>query len=240
MLAALADGGRADRPGAPRAGAGARGAARPRAGQVLRRQRPDRAARADPARGRGRDRPRRNAGHWRLSRPRWTADVRLAGRRTAGRPRSDEGYAELVRPLAAHVRPRHRGRPRVVAGRDEGAPSGPRCAGARRGRGVAGRRRHRLGAARRRRPGGRRRAVGGAAAGARPDGDGLEGARLLPRPARAAPVRHATATPARRPGGTAGSSAAGCRTTPVSSRSALLEKLPRGRASRRSRPRRSG
>ncbi len=35
----------------------------------------------------------------------------------------------------------------------------------------------------------RRRALGGPAAGARPDGDGLEGARLLPRRARAAPLR---------------------------------------------------
>ena len=56
---------------------------------------------------------------------------------------------------------------------------------------VARRRRDRLGAARTtssRRGAGR--AVGGAAAGARPDRDGLEGARLLPRPrARAVPLR---------------------------------------------------
>ena len=57
-----------------------------------------------------------------------------------------------------------------------------------------------------------RRAVGGAAAGARPDRDGLEAARLLPRPARAAALRHATATAAPPPGGTAASSAAGSRT----------------------------
>ena len=64
-----------------------------------------------------------NAGHWRLSKPRWTLDVRLARRRTAG-GEGGRGVRRAGRPLAAHVRPRHRGRPRVVAGRDQGRRPG--------------------------------------------------------------------------------------------------------------------
>ena len=100
----------------------------------------------------------RNAGHWRLSRPRWTLMSRLARRRTA-RGEGGRGVRRAGRPLAAHLRPRHRGRPGVVAGRDQGRRPGR--AGRRRGRrGVARRRRHRLGAARRRRPGRRRSSRG--------------------------------------------------------------------------------
>ena len=58
VLAVLRDHDADDRAGDPRPGARARGAARPRAGQVLRRERPDRAARAQPAGGRGRTGPR--------------------------------------------------------------------------------------------------------------------------------------------------------------------------------------
>ena len=50
---------------------------------------------------------------------------------------------------------------------------------------------------------------GGAPPDARPDDDGLEGARLVPRPARGRRSSTATATPGRRCGGTAASSAAG-------------------------------
>ena len=175
--------------------------------------------------GRGRAGPRRERRPLAALQATVGADVRLARRRASG-GQGGRGVRRAGRSLAALVRPRHRGRPRVVAGRDQGRRPG-RARRARRGRGVAGRRRHRLGAARRRRPGGRRRAVGGAAAGARPDGDGLEASATSTSARTRRTCSTATATPARRPGGTAASSAAGCRTTRAWSRSA------RSRSSRR-------
>ena len=76
-----------------------------------------------------------------------------------------------------------------------------------------------------RRPGG---AVGRAAAGARSDHDGLERARLVPRPAQGPGVRLATATPGRPSGATAGSSAAGGSARPARSSVQLLEDVGRG------------
>ena len=160
----------------------------------------------------------RNTGHWRLSRPRWTLMATLARRRTGSAPTADEGYAELVRRWLATFGPGTEtdivwwlGSTKTAVRRaladveavevsldgggtgwvlpDDLEPTAPDG-----------------------------RAVGGAAAGARPDGDGLEGARLLPRRPRARSCSTPTATPARRPGGTAGSSAAGCRTRRASSR----------------------
>ena len=77
----------------------------------------------------------RNGGHWRISRPQWTSMARLAGRRTG----ADEGRRGLGRagaPLAVDLRPRHRRRRPVVAGRDRRhRQAGPRRR--RRRRGVA-------------------------------------------------------------------------------------------------------
>ena len=57
------------------------------------------------------------------------------------------------------------------------------------------------------------RAVGRPAPVARPDDDGLDRARLVPRPPQGSSSSTRTATRARRPGGTGGSSAAGARTS---------------------------
>ena len=187
-------------------------------GQEVRRQRLHRAARPHPARGGGRARPRRERRPLAHLQARLDADVGLARRRT-GAGEGRRGVRRARRPLAALLRARHRGRPRLVAGRHQGG--GPRRAGrGGRGRGLAGRRRHRLGAPRRRRPGGGGRALGGAAPGARPDGDGLEAARTSTSVRTGRTCSTPTATPGRRPGGTGGSSAAGSRTTRASSRCA--------------------
>ena len=85
----------ADGAGDPRAGAGPGGPARPRARQEVRGQRLHRPASAQPAGGRGCVVRGVNAGHWRISKPRWTlmrdwlGDVPPAAK-------ADEGYAELV------------------------------------------------------------------------------------------------------------------------------------------------
>ncbi len=154
----------------------------------------------------------RNAGHWRISKPRWALMSEWLDDVPAP-AKADEGYAELVGRWLRTFGPGTEERHRVVARRDEGR--GPRRARRRGGgRGLPGRRRDGLGAARRRRgPRRRRRAVGGAAARPRPDRDGLEAARLLPRRARSRSSSTGTATPGPRRGGTGGSSAAGCRTT---------------------------
>ena len=184
--------------------------------------RPDRAAGAHPARRRGEIVRGRNAGHWRTSRPRWTrwrtgwASVPSRSTQPRGTPSwSAAGCgpsAPAPRPTSSVVarldhdrRPRGAGRRRRGRGRPSTAAGPAGCCPT---------------TSSRSRPG---RALGGAAAGARPDRDGLEGARLLPRPARAAALRHATATPAPPPGGTAGSSAAGSRTRTASCGSRLLE-----------------
>ena len=150
--------------------------------QVLRRERPDRPAGAHPARGvegaivRG-----RNDGHWRISRPPLDADGPVAGRRTrragpartgtpswcaAGWPPSAPAPTDDLQWWLGATRP-VRSSTRWRRSRPSRCPSTGR---------------HRLGAARRPRRAGAGRAVGGAAAGARPDPDGLEAARLLPRP----------------------------------------------------------
>ena len=127
---------------------------------------------------------------WRVGPAPLDAAGQLAGggpARTAGRGR---GLPRPGRSLAGAVRSRHRDRPGVVAGRHQGG----RAPCARRPRGRGGRPSTRAPPAgccpttSTTSPAGGRR---GAAAGARPDPDGLEGARLLPRPGRRPPpVRH--------------------------------------------------
>ena len=120
--------GRADRPGDPAGGARSwrpgstwrRASRTPPTSRSPRGCSPSSGSRARIVRG-------ANAGHWRISKPALDADGGLAGRRTASRAKADEGYAELVRALAALVRAGHRGRPRLVAGRHQGR--GPRRAG---------------------------------------------------------------------------------------------------------------
>ena len=171
-----------------------------------------RAAGAHPARpSEGRSVRGRNGGHWRVSRPQWTLMDGWLGER-AGPAGGRRGLRRAGRAAGcATFGPGTEADLVVVAGRAPRAPCARRWPTSGR-RGRPRRRRDRLGAARRPRPGAARRAVGGAAAGPRPDRDGLEGARLLPRPARRGRSSTATATPAPPPGGTAGSSAAGCRT----------------------------
>ncbi len=92
-----------------------------------------------------------NAGHWRISRPRWTLMSDWLGDVPAP-AKADEGYAELVGRWLRSFGPGTEDDLVWWLGGDQGG--GPRGAGgARRGRGVARRRRDRLGAARRRRPG---------------------------------------------------------------------------------------
>ena len=91
----------------------------------------------------------RNAGHWRPPGPPGRRCRRLARRRA--RAAADRGGVRRAgAALAAHVRPRHRDRPRVVAGLDHDAPCGARWPTSGRSR-CPSTRRHRLGAARRRR-----------------------------------------------------------------------------------------
>ena len=164
----------------------------------------------------------RNGGHWRTARPQWTAMATWLGR-GAGAGQGARGVRRAGPPLARAPsgpapRPTSSGgsaRPRAPY-----APRSPTSPRSRSGSTAA-------------RPAGccpttldpepDGRAVGGAAAGARPDGDGLEGARLLPRRRTARCSSTPTATPAPPPGGTAGSSAAGCRTPTGSSSLNLLE-----------------
>ena len=139
-----------------------------------------------------------NDGGWKTSRPRWTATAAWLGETPASAPRA-RGVRRAGDGLAALVRPRHRGRPGLVAGLDQGRRTPcPRRGGGRRG--LPRRRRHRLGAARRPRPGARPRPLGGAPARARPHHDGLEGARLPPRRRTSTRSSTATATAARPPG----------------------------------------
>ena len=199
--------------------------ARPGARQVVRRQRLDRAAGAHPARRRGRDRPRRERRPLAHLAAALDADGGLAGRRTRPAMKADEGYAELVRRWLRSFGPGTEAD--LVWWLGGTKARGPRRAGlGRGGRGLARRRRHRLGAPRRRGPGGRGRAVGGAAAGARPDGDGLEGARLLPRSARPAPLRHQRQRRDDGLVGRPGRRRAGCRTQDGVVEVRPLEKLP--------------
>ena len=138
----------------------------------------------------------------------------------------------------SHVRPRHRGRPRLVARIDQGR--------------SCGRRSPTLGPSRSRSttappagccPTTRRRArpepVGGAAARARPHRHGLEAPRLLPRPAPRRALRPQRQRRHDRRGSTAASSAAGSRTRPASSRCACWRRSPRPPAAP-STPRRPG
>ncbi len=109
----------------------------------------------------------------------WTAAYRRVEPRTA--------QAELLRHWLARVRARDRDRHSLVDGMD--GTRGARRTRRRAARGRRSRRRSRIRP--RRRPRARRaaRALGRAAAHARPDDDGLEGARLVPRRSRRAAVR---------------------------------------------------
>ena len=157
-------------------------------------------ARADPARRRGARSSAAATAATGAPPARSGRDDDLAGRGAGAAPGAARGTPSWSRRWLRTLRARHR-RPTWCGG---WAP--PKAAvrrGARRPRGRRGRRSTAAApawrAARRRcdrSPRRRRRAVGGAAARARPDRDGLEGARLLPRPARPAALRHATATPA--------------------------------------------
>ena len=158
------------------------GPARPRARQEVRRQRPDRAAGAHPARRRGRDRPRPQRRPLAALQAALDADGGLAGRRTAEPAEGRRGVRRAGRaagcaPSAPAPRPTWCGGSGATKARrparrwptsapsrcrsTAAAPAG--CCPTTSTRSADG------------------RAVGGAAAGARPDGDGLEGARLLPR-----------------------------------------------------------
>ena len=151
-----------------------------------------------------------NTGDWKVSRSQWVLTEEWLGAPVV-HEESRHGLRRVGPALAAHLRTGHRGRPGLVARRDQGR----RTPGAGRARRSGGRprRRGRLPASRR--PGRRTRAgaVGCPAAGARPHHDGLEAARLLPRPRTTSRTcSTATATPAPPPGGRAGSSGAGSRT----------------------------
>ena len=130
----------------------------------------------------------RNGGHWRISRPQWTTMEAWLGRRrrsrgrpTRARPSWSRRWLWTFGPgTAADVQWWLGGTVGIV--KQALATLGAEQVGARR-------RRDRLAAARRPRGGHPRRALGRPAARARPDRDGLEVARLLPRPARAAPLR---------------------------------------------------
>ena len=128
-----------------------------------------------------------NAGDWHVSQASVDVDGRLVGG-TAPAGRLRDGLPRPRRALAAHVRSRHGGRPRLVARRDQERRTpctrraGCRGGGDQRGSGLRPSRR----------PGRRTRtgALGGPAPGPRPDDDGVEAARLLPRSGRRpAPVR---------------------------------------------------
>ena len=192
VLARLADGSELSAKSLREAAARARGPHRPCGRQDLRRQRRDLPAGADPARrrGAGHPGPQRRA----LAGVPPAVDVHggLVGRRTRA-VAGDRGLGRDGAPLAVDVRARHRRRHPVVAGWH----GRHRQAG-------ADRRRCRAGLPRRDvdgdpgwllpddlEPVTHAGLVGRAAARARPDGDGLEVTRLLPRRrSRAAPVRH--------------------------------------------------
>ena len=128
-----------------------------------------------------------NDGGWATSRPRWTSMKSWLGEEIDASPGS-RGRGRSGRAVAAHIRPRDRGRHQVVARVDRrGSPDG--AGRPARGRGRS-RRADRIPAARR--PGGDRSgpAVGGAPAAARSDHDGLVRAGLVPRPVQGATVRH--------------------------------------------------
>ena len=109
-------------------------------------------------------------------------------RRGARGPRRAGGLRGAGRPLARALRPRHRGRHRLVAGFDEGCGAS-RAGGHRRDRRRARRWQRGVGASGGLREGRCTRTVGRPPPRARPDDDGLEGARLLPRRARLADLR---------------------------------------------------
>ena len=107
-----------------------------RPGQDLRRELPGRPAGARHAGGHRRDRARcTTPATGGVSRPRWTLDRGLAGGAGGAGP-ARRGLPRAGRPVAAHLRARHRGRPGLVAGRDQGRRT-PRAGRARRGRGGA-------------------------------------------------------------------------------------------------------
>jgi winged helix DNA-binding protein len=128
-----------------------------------------------------------NTGRWYTSRPRWTLTRHWLGDVPPWLPAAD-GYRELVRRWLYTFGPGTEddivwwlgATKTIVRAALAGLDAVP---------GVAGRRRHRLAAARRRRRPARPRSVGGAAAGAGSDRDGLAGPRFLSRPARRPTVR---------------------------------------------------
>ena len=189
-----------------------------------------RLAHPSAARGRGRCRPRTAA--------------RLVGRTGSTAGRSRPTAARTSTPPSAQAELLHRWLRAFGPGDRDGHPlvdglDGARGEGSARGHIARRRRARRLDRLRpRRRPRARRaaRARRRAPAHARPDDDGLEAARLVPRPARGSRSSTPTATPGRRSGGTGASSAAGRSGEAVRSRgscSRTSAPRPRSRSERR-------